>query len=66
VFATLQHLFGSSTGIEGEAGHIMSQLPKDLQALWLKADRLSRVGATPSYGVPEELSHDTGRRSKDR
>jgi uncharacterized protein (DUF2267 family) len=45
VFAVLHRLFGSPSGQEGEAGHIMSQLPKDLRRLWLKADRLSRVGA---------------------
>jgi uncharacterized protein (DUF2267 family) len=45
VFAVLHRLFGSPSGREGEAGHIMSQLPKDLRRLWLRADRLSRVGA---------------------
>jgi uncharacterized protein (DUF2267 family) len=45
VFAALHRLFGSPSGLEGEAGHILSQLPKDLRRLWLKADRLSRVGA---------------------
>jgi len=49
VFAVLQRLFGSVTGQEGEAGHIMSQLPKDLRRLWLNADRLSRVGASESW-----------------
>jgi uncharacterized protein (DUF2267 family) len=45
VFAALHRLFGSPSGLGGEAGHIMSQLPKDLRRLWLKADLLSRVGA---------------------
>jgi uncharacterized protein (DUF2267 family) len=35
VFATLQELLGSPTGMEGEAWHVMSQLPKDLKKLWL-------------------------------
>jgi uncharacterized protein (DUF2267 family) len=37
VFATLQELLGSPTGIEGEAWDVMSQLPKDLKKLWLGA-----------------------------
>jgi uncharacterized protein (DUF2267 family) len=37
VFATLQELLGSPTGMEGEAWHVMSQLPKDLKKLWLGA-----------------------------
>ena len=39
VFATLQELLGSPTGIEGEAWDVMSQLPKDLKKLWLGAHR---------------------------
>ena len=35
VFATLQELLGSPTGMEGEAWDLMSQLPKDLKKLWL-------------------------------
>lgn len=42
VFATLQELLGSRTGIEGEAWDVMSQLPKDLKKLWLGAHQ--RVG----------------------
>jgi uncharacterized protein (DUF2267 family) len=37
VFATLQELLGSATGMEGEAWDVMSQLPKDLKRLWLAA-----------------------------
>jgi uncharacterized protein (DUF2267 family) len=37
VFATLQRLLGSPSGIEGEAWDIFSQLPKDLKVLWLEA-----------------------------
>ena len=37
VFAALQELLGSSTGMEGEAWDVMSQLPKDLKKLWLGA-----------------------------
>ena len=37
VFATLQELLGSRSGVEGEAWDVMSQLPKDLKKLWLGA-----------------------------
>jgi uncharacterized protein (DUF2267 family) len=37
VFAQLQRLLGSPSGLEGEAGDIYSQLPKDLKELWLDA-----------------------------
>lgn len=37
VFATLQELLGSATGIEGEAWDVISQLPKDLKRLWFGA-----------------------------
>jgi uncharacterized protein (DUF2267 family) len=37
VFAALQKLLGSPTGMEGEAWDIFSQLPKDLKQLWLAA-----------------------------
>lgn len=37
VFATLQELLGSPTGMEGEAWDVMSQLPKDLKKLWVTA-----------------------------
>ncbi len=39
VFAVLQHLLGSATGLEGKAWDIFSQLPKDLKMLWLDAAR---------------------------
>jgi len=39
VFAELQKMVGSATGVEGEAWHVMSQLPKDLKQLWLEAAR---------------------------
>jgi uncharacterized protein (DUF2267 family) len=41
VFATLQELLGSPSGIEGEAWDVMSQLPKDLKKLWLRAHECS-------------------------
>ncbi len=37
VFAVLQEALGSRTGTEGEAWHVMSQLPADLKQLWLSA-----------------------------
>jgi uncharacterized protein (DUF2267 family) len=37
VFATLQELLNSPSGMEGEAWDVMSQLPKDLKKLWLNA-----------------------------
>ena len=37
VFGALQRLLGSSTGTEGEAWDIFSQLPKDLKTLWLES-----------------------------
>jgi uncharacterized protein (DUF2267 family) len=39
VFAQLQRLLGSPTGLEGEAWDVFSQLPKDLKELWLDAAR---------------------------
>lgn len=35
VFAALQRLLGSPTGMEGEAWDVFSVLPKDLKMLWL-------------------------------
>jgi uncharacterized protein (DUF2267 family) len=37
VFAVLQEALGSPTGTQGEAWHVMSQLPADLKQLWLGA-----------------------------
>ena len=37
VFGTLQRALGSRTGREGEAGDVLSVLPKDLKRLWLEA-----------------------------
>ncbi len=37
VFATLQEALGSTSGIEGEAWDIFSQLPKDLKKVWLSS-----------------------------
>ena len=37
VFGALQRLLGSPHGLEGEAWHVFSQLPKDLKRLWLGA-----------------------------
>lgn len=37
VFAALQRLLGSPTGMEGEAWDVFSVLPKDLKMLWLSA-----------------------------
>jgi uncharacterized protein (DUF2267 family) len=39
VFAALQSLLGSATGMEGEAWDVFSQLPKDMKRLWLDARR---------------------------
>jgi uncharacterized protein (DUF2267 family) len=41
VFATLQELLGSPSGTEGEAWDVLSQLPKDLKKLWLRAHECS-------------------------
>jgi len=40
VFAVLQEALGSPAGTEGEAWHVMSQLPADLKHLWLSASKL--------------------------
>jgi uncharacterized protein (DUF2267 family) len=37
VFAALQKLLGSPGGLQGEARHVMSQLPKDLKQMWIEA-----------------------------
>jgi uncharacterized protein (DUF2267 family) len=37
VFDVLQEALGSTTGREGEARHMFSQLPTDLKQLWLAA-----------------------------
>jgi len=37
VFTVLQVALGSPTGTQGEAWHVMSQLPADLKKLWLSA-----------------------------
>jgi uncharacterized protein (DUF2267 family) len=39
VFGVLQRLLGSGTGKEGEAGDVLSQLPRDLKVLWLVAGK---------------------------
>jgi len=39
VFRTLQHALGSPHGTEGEAWHILSQLPRDMKDLWIEAGR---------------------------
>jgi uncharacterized protein (DUF2267 family) len=39
VFGALQALLKSPTGQEGEAWDILSQLPKDLKKVWLRAAR---------------------------
>jgi uncharacterized protein (DUF2267 family) len=43
VFATLQRLLGSPTGMEGEAWDVLSVLPKDLKLLWLFAGKDATV-----------------------
>jgi hypothetical protein len=35
--AVLQEALGSSSGTEGEAWHVLSQLPSDLKQLWPSA-----------------------------
>jgi uncharacterized protein (DUF2267 family) len=48
VFACLQRALGSSTGREGEAWDVLSQLPKDLKYLWLDASvRRTMPAASP-------------------
>jgi uncharacterized protein (DUF2267 family) len=37
VFSVLQEALGSPTGRYGEAGHVLSQLPRDLKQLWTTA-----------------------------
>ena len=37
VFGELQQVLGSTTGLEGEAWDVFSQLPKDLKQLWVAA-----------------------------
>jgi uncharacterized protein (DUF2267 family) len=37
VFAALQHLLGSPSGLEGEAWDVFSVLPKDLKKFWVSA-----------------------------
>jgi uncharacterized protein (DUF2267 family) len=39
VFSVLQLALGSSSGREGEARHVFSQLPTDLKELWLRAGK---------------------------
>jgi len=43
VFSVLQEALGSPTGREGEAGHVFSQLPRDLKELWLNAAKKNVV-----------------------
>jgi uncharacterized protein (DUF2267 family) len=40
VFAVLQEALGSPDGTQGEAWHVMSQLPADLKQLWLNAGEM--------------------------
>jgi uncharacterized protein (DUF2267 family) len=37
VFAALQRLLGSPSGLEGEAWDVFSVLPKDLKKFWVSA-----------------------------
>jgi uncharacterized protein (DUF2267 family) len=41
VFTVLQEALGSPSGDEGEAWHVLSQLPTDLKRLWLNARELA-------------------------
>ncbi|HUN58611.1 MAG TPA: DUF2267 domain-containing protein [Candidatus Binataceae bacterium] len=43
VFNVLQLALGSSSGREGEARHVFSQLPADLKELWLQAGNQNRT-----------------------
>lgn len=45
VFAALQELLGSPSGLEGEAWDVFSVLPKDLKAMWRAAREEARVRA---------------------
>ncbi len=56
VFAVLQHLLGSTTGMEGEAWDVFSQLPKDLKKLWLGA------AAVPASHAGTHETHVAGAR----
>jgi len=50
VFAVLQKLLGSPSGMEGEAWDIMSQLPKDLKKLWMSASQKVAGEQKSKYG----------------
>jgi uncharacterized protein (DUF2267 family) len=39
VFGELQRSLGSASGMEGEAWHVFSELPKDLKQLWVAAGK---------------------------
>jgi uncharacterized protein (DUF2267 family) len=43
VFGVLQLALGSSSGREGDARHVFSQLPADLRELWLRAGNQNRA-----------------------
>lgn len=49
VFAVLQRLLGSPTGMEGEAWDVFSVLPKDLKMLWLAAAERAAVARGPAW-----------------
>jgi uncharacterized protein (DUF2267 family) len=55
VFAVLQLLLGSTTGLEGEAWDVFSQLPKDLKKLWIEAHTIVPMSAaTPNTAAMRE------------
>jgi uncharacterized protein (DUF2267 family) len=56
VFATLQRLLGSPTGLEGEAWDILSVLPKDLKMLWLSAGEHATVPEPIRPGRPSKVA----------
>ena len=77
VFATLQELLGSPTGMEGEAWHVMSQLPEDLRSsgsalisAWrVSADltrRVAREAFCPSCAGANSLRSGFPKRSESR
>jgi uncharacterized protein (DUF2267 family) len=59
VFAALQKMLGSSDGLDGEAWHVMSQLPKDLK--WIEAAHATEEESVATTGVnkrPDDLENN--------
>ena len=56
VFGVLQQLFGSATGLEGEAWDVFSQLPVDLKSLWMASAAAPAASARPTTSAPATRS----------